>query len=239
MEDAVQPGRQEEGDKIHDCELGRSPGRCFALGVAVCGLLFLRARAAAPFTLDSPPQSYFKKKDGGDEAASAPAPSKSASKSLSAAAKDTPRNPIKSEIKTKPGQLVCCGSLDWATVGGKDVAKDDQNNLWGFHRVTFPTAISMVFSGPNAKHVVAVDTNGVGWAWGRGTNGQLGLADNKDRALPTKIDKLTSPVRSAACGRHHTVFVAGKDGATKIFSCGHNKAGESQPRLCAGFRATI
>eukprot|EP01052_Picozoa_sp_SAG31_P006115 SAG31_NODE_278_length_18608_cov_10.304284_7_plen_233_part_00 len=175
-------------------------------------------------------QSYFKKKSGTSElGGSATARKPSALESLAAPSKTTSRrNPINS-AHPEAGQLVCCGSLDWATVGSKDVPRAEQNNLWGFHRLVFPGSVrvSLVCGGASARHIVAVDTEGFAWTWGRNTHGQLGLGDTDDRALPAKVEQhLSHPVRSAGCGQHHTVLIAGADRAVQLYSCGLNKSAQ-------------
>jgi alpha-tubulin suppressor-like RCC1 family protein len=83
-------------------------------------------------------------------------------------------------------------------VGSKDVPTEEQNNLYGFARLAFPKKVALVFTGPTARHVVAVDDGGNAWTWGRNTNGQLGHGDVEDRALPCRVKALPSPARPAS-----------------------------------------
>jgi hypothetical protein len=164
---------------------------------------------------------YFAKKSGSDEPAQ-PKPPKP-----EPAAKDVPKV-REAEPAPAPGQLVCAGSLDWVTLGSSSApAVAAERNLWGFHRIATPRQVKLVAGGPSARHFVAVDTGGGAWAWGRNCSGQLGLGDHEPRALPVRIvlgkqQPPQQPVQAAACGRHHTLLVAGG----VVYSCGRNTCGQ-------------
>jgi hypothetical protein len=170
---------------------------------------------------------YFAKKNGEPEATKKPKkpkPDAAATHQASAAAAAA-AEPKEALPPPKAGAMVCAGSLDWVTLGSKDIAADDQNNCWGFHRISTPAQVRFVASGPAARHVIAIDTDGRAWGWGRNCSGQLGLGDTEPRPLPTRITGLPSgctKAEGAACGRHHTLLLAG--GA--VLSCGGNAAGQ-------------
>jgi alpha-tubulin suppressor-like RCC1 family protein len=166
---------------------------------------------------------YFAKKNGEPEAKKEPKPDPAALH-MAMAASAAAQEPKEQMPKPKSGVMVCAGSLDWVTVGNASIAADKQNNLWGFHRIPAPVQVRSVSSGPSARHVIAIDTDGSGWAWGRNCNGQLGLGDTEPRALPTRITGLPSGCKAedAACGRHHTLLLAGGT----VLSCGGNAAAQ-------------
>ena len=159
---------------------------------------------------------YFDKKNGTAEAAKPPKP---AAPSVLAAAL-TQEEPKEQLPPAPPGQLACAGSLDWITVGGSATA-DEQTNLYRLHRIATPAQVRVVASGPSARHVIAIDTQGRAWSWGRNCSGQLGHGDEEARALPARIAGVKG-AEAAACGRHHTLLLAG--GA--VMACGKNNAGQ-------------
>jgi hypothetical protein len=57
------------------------------------------------------------------------------------------------------------------------------------------TTIERVFAG--ADHVVVLTADGRVWAWGAGAHGQLGLGDERDRAVFTLVPDLPPMPRSA------------------------------------------
>lgn len=60
--------------------------------------------------------------------------------------------------------------------------------------------------------------------WGRNEKGQLGLGDQLNRNVPTLLDAPNDEkIVSAACGRHHTVFITEKG---ESFACGLNSMGQ-------------
>lgn len=69
---------------------------------------------------------------------------------------------------------------------------------------------------------VIVTKQGSAFTFGRNTNGQLGLGDDKTRTFPRKVDSLTGVV-DAACGRHHTIFLTDQG---RVYSTGKNDAGQ-------------
>ena len=151
---------------------------------------------------------YFAKKNGEPEPKKEPKPD-AAALHLAMAASAAAQEPKEQLPAPKAGSMICAGSIDWVTVGNASIAADSQRNLWGFHRIAAPVQVRSVASGPAARHVIAIDTDGCAWAWGRNCSGQLGLGDTEPRALPTRITEVPSEctkIQGAACGRHHTLL---------------------------------
>jgi len=62
------------------------------------------------------------------------------------------------------------------------------------------------------QHVVAVQTNGCVWTWGRNDFGQLGHGDNNTRTIPVDIrNSDVLGVSRVACGFAHTFLLSGLD----------------------------
>ena len=84
----------------------------------------------------------------------------------------------------------------------------------------------MVMVAAGGGHTVAVAHHGVLWVWGSGGYGQLGLGDNVNRLVPTRVAVEAfggSRVLMADCGHLHTLAVM-EDGA--MYSCGEGECGQ-------------
>ena len=81
-----------------------------------------------------------------------------------------------------------------------------------------------MFTGPAATHVLAIDTRGRLYAWGRNTDGQLGLGDVVQRNQPCLVADLAEMrVVAGSCGRGHTAVV---DDTGASWTCGDNRLGQ-------------
>ena len=73
-------------------------------------------------------------------------------------------------------------------------------------------------------HVVALTTTGSVYSWGKGTNGQLGLGDIKDRNSPTLVEVLRDrQVESIICGSNSTAAI-----------CLHKSISVTDQSACSG-----
>lgn len=80
------------------------------------------------------------------------------------------------------------------------------------------------------RHTVCVASGvyytGIGYAWGRGSDGQLGLDHSRSLFVPTLINQLYNTskyVRQVSAGRKHTGFLT-VDG--EVYTCGNNAFGQ-------------
>ncbi|MBA4387073.1 MAG: hypothetical protein C0404_03770 [Verrucomicrobia bacterium] len=71
-------------------------------------------------------------------------------------------------------------------------------------------------------HCLALKTNGTVWAWGTGTDGQLGLGTNVSAVVPTMIPDLSDVLAVAAGGSHSLALKS--DGT--VWACGGNTYGQ-------------
>ena len=82
-------------------------------------------------------------------------------------------------------------------------------------------------AGSDAAHIIAVKGDGTAWAWGRNSDGQLGVGDAQDRGLPVQIRKgdgsALSGVAQVAVGESHSAAVLG-DGT--LWTWGSNASGQ-------------
>ncbi|KAL1513895.1 hypothetical protein ABEB36_003235 [Hypothenemus hampei] len=122
------------------------------------------------------------------------------------------------------GQLLFFGSLNWDVVGKRDIRGVKMvPNLWVPHKFG-DWKVRLAVSGCTAAHSVLVDEKGQTYTFGRNTHGQLGLNNTtsitKPQLVPT-LEKMN--VISAACGRHHTLFLT--DTGT-VYACGDNRSGQ-------------
>jgi len=100
------------------------------------------------------------------------------------------------------------------------LALDTDGNLWSWGRNEFgqlglndtnnrpiPTQVTadaakwQSISAGNA-YSLAIDTDGNLWAWGAGSNGQLGLSDTNSRPIPTQVTAGAAKWQSVAAGFH-------------------------------------
>jgi alpha-tubulin suppressor-like RCC1 family protein len=84
----------------------------------------------------------------------------------------------------------------------------------------------IVFVAAGAAHTAALAERGVLWVWGLGRCGQLGLGDEDNRLIPTRLgaDEVFggSLVHTAACGSFHTLVVS-EDGS--VWTWGEGRYG--------------
>ncbi|XP_030755247.1 protein RCC2 homolog [Sitophilus oryzae] len=122
------------------------------------------------------------------------------------------------------GQLVFMGGLNWDQVGKKEFkGVKVVPNLWVPHRFG-DWKVRLAVSGCSAAHSVLVDSDGKAYTFGRNPNGQLGLDNTTSTSKPLLVPGLEKMnVISAACGRHHTLFLT--DTGT-VYACGDNKSGQ-------------
>jgi len=69
-------------------------------------------------------------------------------------------------------------------------------------------------------HTAAVHADGSLWVWGEGGAGQLGVGDQLDRLVPTRLARaalLDLAVLMAACGPHHSLLATSDGG---LWACG-------------------
>lgn len=108
------------------------------------------------------------------------------------------------------------------------VALDSEGNVWGWGRnevgqLASPTPSTIasatlivtpdqlggspVVSVSAGRHVLALTSEGVVWAWGRGGSGQIGDGASSSRAAPTKASSLLSDVSfvMVAAGHYHSL----------------------------------
>jgi len=59
------------------------------------------------------------------------------------------------------------------------------------------------------KHTAAITHDGALYAWGCGSNGQLGLGDNQYRSSPTRVTALEGiRIVQVVCGHSHTAALS-------------------------------
>lgn len=82
--------------------------------------------------------------------------------------------------------------------------------------------VKMVAAG--AEHTVAITASGKLYGWGWGRYGNLGLGDQKDRAVPAEVTTLNrEKMKMVACGWRHTIVVSESG---NIYSYGWSKYGQ-------------
>ncbi|XP_060518182.1 protein RCC2 homolog [Cylas formicarius] len=122
------------------------------------------------------------------------------------------------------GQLVFFGGVNWDQAGKKDSKGVKMiPNLWLPHKFG-DYKVRLAVSGCTAAHSVLVDAEGKAYTFGRNAHGQLGLDSTATVSKPTVVPTLEKMnVISAACGRHHTLFLT--DTGT-VYACGDNRSGQ-------------
>ncbi|XP_050302274.1 protein RCC2 homolog [Anthonomus grandis grandis] len=122
------------------------------------------------------------------------------------------------------GQLLICGGVNWDAAGKREFKGIKMvPNLWVPHKFA-DWRVRLAVSGCTAAHSVLVDGDGKTYTFGRNVNGQLGLDNTTSTSKPTLVPALEKMnVISAACGRHHTLFLT--DTGT-VYACGDNKSGQ-------------
>ncbi|XP_052746620.1 protein RCC2 [Bicyclus anynana] len=124
-----------------------------------------------------------------------------------------------------PGVLLMAGLVSWDLVAKREnnPLKMTHPNLFTFHRFS-DKRFRLIVSCCSAGHSVLVAEEGIAYAFGRNSFGQLGLADTETRNYPTKIPALEHHnIINAAVGKNHSLFVT--DIGT-VYACGDNKSGQ-------------
>eukprot|EP00899_Mesostigma_viride_P007600 jgi/Mesvir1/16841/Mv15734-RA.1 len=147
------------------------------------------------------------------------------------------------------GELLFCGSTDWATMNRKSTAakkpagsaakakqdlaeKERAERAAKYPNMVSPTRIpsmrdvdiKTIATGCDACHCIAIDKEGRVYSWGRNEDGQLGHGDFLTRNVPTIIRAFKDKkVVAAATGRRHSLVVT-SDGSCYAF--GSNKHGQ-------------
>lgn len=114
------------------------------------------------------------------------------------------------------------------------VAVDIDGNvwIWGYFNYTkiykpykIPSLVGIREVSIGCYHVLALDTNGDVWAFGKNSDGQLGLGDYKDRDIFTaiKIPTLSKiKFKAIACGDHYNLAL---DVSGRVWIWGLNSVG--------------
>ncbi|OQR82841.1 regulator of chromosome condensation (RCC1)-like protein [Achlya hypogyna] len=134
----------------------------------------------------------------------------------------------------------------WGNGGHGRLGHGSEESDWSPRRVEYFTAL-----GPHGvltpvkqavcggSHTAALDVHGRVYSWGRGDNGQLGLAAMKDAWTPhvVALPETTPPIvgRAIAAGRLHTWLVDVKD---QVYCWGDNSLGQLGSSLPAPFQPT-
>lgn len=133
--------------------------------------------------------------------------------------------------------LLFCGSNKWDLIGRNSVPKSvlERGGSDAGEEMLAPTRLQFnslpavrfrsVFSGPCASHLVLVDHDGPAYGLGRNDSAQLGCADQISRSIPVRFELPgeAQGVKSAACGRAHTIIVT-EDG--RCYTIGLNGTGQ-------------
>jgi alpha-tubulin suppressor-like RCC1 family protein len=98
---------------------------------------------------------------------------------------------------------------------------DNTNGLLGDNNTPSYFSWSKISSG--GLHTVAIRSDGLLFAWGRNTEGQLGVSDTVHRSSPVQISTNTTSWNSVGAGVSHTIAIRG-DGT--LWTWGGNKYGQ-------------
>ena len=130
--------------------------------------------------------------------------------------------PKKAKIAVKSGVLVQAGTLDSACVGRIKRTMDQAYDL-GVPSVLMPKILfTKVFTSCNACHMMAVDTLGNAFGWGRNELQQLSETLPHVVASPTLLEGISNVV-DAAMGKSHTIVL---DSSHTLHAVGSNKVGQ-------------
>jgi len=138
-------------------------------------------------------------------------------------------------IATESGDVFSWGSGLFGRLGHGD---EKDRMLPAMVPPAFGVQVVAVAAG--AMHSAALSAQGNLWTWGSGFEGRLGLGDEVDRFVPTRLSCKDFSVGSVAMGRSHTVAV-GLDGT--LWAWGSNDFGqlglghtvnEKEPRRIGG-----
>lgn len=132
------------------------------------------------------------------------------------------------KAKRTGGILLQAGTLDSKIVGRSKLKAGADYHLPIPTAILSPKiAIAKVVTSCTAAHSIAIDVNGVCYAWGRNESSQLGSGLPENVALPTKLDGIGdgtgSKVVDAAVGKGHSIFLL-QNG--ELWAVGANKAGQ-------------
>ena len=140
----------------------------------------------------------------------------------SVSSRSKPPKPKKSKSITKSGVLVQAGTLDSTCVGRTKRTMDQAYDL-AIPSILLPTILfTKVFTSCNACHMMAVDTLGNAYGWGRNELKQLSDALPTVVAGPTLLEGI-SEVVDAAMGKSHTIAL---DSSHTLYAVGSNKVGQ-------------
>lgn len=90
--------------------------------------------------------------------------------------------------------------------------------------ISTPANSTLAFVSAGDLHTVALDRNGVAWAWGQNINGQLGDGTTTDRWIPTQVTMPPNTTFHAiSAGYRHTIAID-QDGAA--WAWGRNSDGQ-------------
>lgn len=113
------------------------------------------------------------------------------------------------------------------------------------HRISFCFAFPIYKISAGGNHSLILSISGSLFSWGKNDYGQLGLGDNIDRTLPTKIKMLSlKSIYHIDCGEDHTMALTSAGGVF-TFGCGssgqlgHNSYNdEYNPRMVTELMGT-
>ncbi|XP_069486625.1 probable E3 ubiquitin-protein ligase HERC6 [Ambystoma mexicanum] len=120
----------------------------------------------------------------------------------------------------KDGTLCSCGDNSKGQLGRKSGAEERKS---GSIQALEAHAIARLSCGK--EHSLAVCSRGRVFAWGAGSQGQLGIGEFKEQCLiPKRLEGLSSfSVIQVACGHFHSIALS-RDG--RVFSWGQNRDGQ-------------
>lgn len=123
---------------------------------------------------------------------------------------------------SRNGKVFTCGAGDKGVLGLNSLKNEfDARPIGGALE-----GVPVCHIATGSTHCTATTVNGTVYAWGQGSNGELGVGLEGSREgvimTPTKVH-LDVQVRATACGMAHTVFVAVNG---DVYSCGSNSLGQ-------------
>jgi alpha-tubulin suppressor-like RCC1 family protein len=128
----------------------------------------------------------------------------------------------KAKPTVKSGVLVQAGTMDSTCVGRTKRAMDQAYDLPVPHVLMPKIQFTKVFTSCNACHMMAVDTAGNAYGWGRNEMQQLSEALPTVVAGPTLLEGISNVV-DAAMGKSHTIVL---DSSHTLYAVGSNKVGQ-------------
>lgn len=121
-------------------------------------------------------------------------------------------------IICEDGQVMVKGKNKHVNIINECEIKDDKNNL--YTHIIGPNKIVDITAGQ--KHALALGIDGMIWAWGNNSHGQLGIGKDVKKSNPVLIPTLTDII-DIDCGEYHTVALR-KDGT--VWTWGDNTYGQ-------------